>query len=525
MNTKNLSPLKHLKKDIPASIVVFLVSLPLCLGIAEVSGAPSLAGIIAGVLGGIVVGSISKSPLGVSGPAAGLAIIVANSITDLGGFENFIVAIILAGVLQVIMGFAKAGIIAYYLPTSVIHGMLAGIGLKIFIKQIPKAFGYNKDPDFFKLNGKSDLDVFYNLGDYINPTIIIITSVCLSILLLWQTNYISKQKFSRIIPGPFLAVLTGIGLNIYFSSNPETEIQNEHLVNLPVFQNLADIRGSFIFPNFAILANPKIYLTAIIITAVASIETLLCVEASDKQDIFKRVTPTNRELKAQGIGNIISGFIGGLPITQVIVRSSANQQSGGITKASTILHGVFILISVLAIPAILNLIPLGTLAAILLVVGYKLASPKLFKKIYREGMEQFLPFIVTVVVMMISDLLIGVGSGLVVAIFIILKNNFSIAHQVITDNTSEKRTTTIQLSENVTFLHKASLVKTLEKIPNSSIVIIDSSATSFIHHDVLEIFEDFKINAYNRGIQLSFIDLNEQKQKRPLKHIKIINNS
>jgi MFS superfamily sulfate permease-like transporter len=528
MSTKDLSPFKNLKSDLPASIVVFLVALPLCLGIAQVSEAPALSGIIAGILGGIVVGSLSQSPLGVSGPAAGLAVIVASSIADLGGFENFLVAIIMAGILQVIMGFAKAGIIAYYFPTSVIHGMLAGIGLKIFIKQIPHAFGYDKDPEgdeeFFILDGENDFTELYNMVDYISPNIVIITTVCLAILLLWQTKFITKQSFSRIIPGPFLAVLAGIGLNLYFGRNPETAIQSDHLVKLPIFSDFGDIKSELRLPNFSVLSNPKIYLTALIITAVASIETLLCVEASDKQDTLKRITPTNRELKAQGIGNIISGFIGGLPITQVIVRSSANQQSGGMTKASTIIHGILILVSVLAIPSVLNLIPLGTLAAILLVVGYKLAKPALFKKIYHEGMGQFIPFIVTIVVMMFSDLLIGVGCGLVVAISIILRNNFKVAHQVIKDDSKDQLNTIIQLSEDVTFLNKASILRTLEKVPSNSKVTIDASHTYFIHHDVIEILEDFKINAANRNIELLFIDLNKNKKQEPLEQSKIINN-
>lgn len=528
MSTKNLSPFKNLKNDLPASIVVFLVALPLCLGIAQVSEAPALSGIIAGILGGIVVGSLSGSPLGVSGPAAGLAVIVASSIADLGGIENFLVAVIMAGVLQIIMGFARAGIIAYYFPTSVIHGMLAGIGLKIFFKQIPHALGYDKDPEgdleFFQVDNQNAFSELSNMLDFISPNIVIITVVCLAILLFWQTKFITKQAFSRIIPGPFLAVLAGIGLNLYFARNPESAINTEHLVKLPVFESFDDIKAELKLPNFAVLANPKVYITALIIAAVASIETLLCVEASDKQDTLKRITPTNKELKAQGIGNIISGFIGGLPITQVIVRSSANQQSGGITKASTILHGIFILISVLAFPGLLNLIPLGTLAAILLVVGYKLAKPALFKKMYKEGMGQFIPFVVTIVAMMLSDLLIGVGLGLVVAIFMILRNNFKVPHQVSKDNSTGKCNVTIQLSEDVTFLNKASILKTLEQVPSDSKVIIDASNTYFIHHDVIEILEDFKINAANRNIELSFVDINKHKQEEPLQHFKIIDN-
>ena len=528
MSTKDLSPFKNLKNDLPASIVVFLVALPLCLGIAQVSEAPPLAGIIAGILGGVLVGSLSGSPLGVSGPAAGLAVIVANSIADLGGFENFLVAVILAGVIQVIMGFAKAGIIAYYFPTSVIHGMLAGIGLKIFFKQIPHAFGYDKDPEgneeFLNANGQTDLEVLYNLGDFIDTNILMITTVCISILLIWETKFIKKQSFSKIIPGPFLAVLAGILFSLYFSRDTGTALQSDHLVNLPSFDSMTDFDSNITLPNFSVLTNPKIYITALIIAAVASIETLLCVEAADKQDDYKRITPTNKELKAQGIGNIVAGFVGGLPITQVIVRSSANHQSGGMTKMSTILHGIFLFASVIAIPSILNLIPLATLAAILLVVGYKLAKPALFKKMYKEGMGQFLPFIVTIVVMMFSDLLIGVGSGLIVAIFIILRNNFKVALEVTKKDTDEKQIFTIKLSEDVTFLNKASILKTLSRVPDNNILTIDATNTYYIHYDVKEILEDFKISAVNRNIEVVFIDENENKQQEPLEHFKVINN-
>lgn len=533
MNNNNLSPLKNLKHDIPASIVVFLVALPLCLGIAQVSEAPPIAGIIAGIIGGLAVGTMSGSPLGVSGPAAGLAVIVATAIGDLGGgtegFSNFLVAIILAGIIQLILGFLRAGIIAYYFPTSVIHGMLAGIGITIFFKQIPHALGYDKDPEgdleFIQVDNENSFTELSNMLDFINPTIVIISIVCLAILLFWQTKFITKQSFSRIIPGPFLAVLAGIGLNLYFSNNPETTITSDHLVNLPKFNSFGDISENLTLPNFSILANPKIYITALIIAVVASIETLLCVEASDKQDTYKRITPTNQELKAQGIGNIISGFIGGLPITQVIVRSSANQQSGGRTKASTILHGLLILISVLAIPTVLSLIPLATLAAILLVVGYKLAKPSMFIKMYKEGWGQFLPFIVTILGMIFTDLLIGVGLGLVVAIFMILLNNFKVPHQVIKADKNGICNVTIKLSEDVTFLNKASILKTLEQIPDNSKVTIDASNTHFIHFDVIEILEDFKINASNRNIEVNFIDLNEDKQEEPLQHFKIINHN
>lgn len=360
-----LSPFKHFKEDFPASIVVFLVALPLCLGIALASDAPMFSGIIAGIIGGIVVGSLSGSPLGVSGPAAGLAVIVAGSVQDLGGFEVFMLATVLAGILQLIMGFIRAGIIAYYFPSSVIHGMLAGIGILIFFKQIPHAFGYDKDPegDFEFIQEADHENTFselYNMLDYVHPGVMVVTGISLLILIIWQTKLIQKINFLKLVPGPLLAVITGVVLVSVFTGNPDWVIQGDHLVSIPVSGSVDDFMGNFATPDFNALSNPDVYLTALLIAAVASIETLLCLEASDKQDPLKRISPSNRELKAQGVGNIISGMIGGLPITQVIVRSSANVQAGGRTKMSAILHGFLLLICVVSIPAILNMIPLAT---------------------------------------------------------------------------------------------------------------------------------------------------------------------
>ena len=344
----NLSPFKNLKNDIPAGIVVFLVAVPLCLGIAMASGAPLFAGLIAGIVGGLVVGSLSGSPLGVSGPAAGLAVIVLNAITELGGFEIFLVAVVLAGILQIIMGFVRAGIIAYYFPSSVIHGMLAGIGVLIALKQIPHAFGYDMDPEgdfaFRQVDGENTFSEIIKMLDYISPGALIIAVISLFILILWETKTFKRFTFTKIIQGPLVVVITGALLNILFFSNPQLAITSEQVVNIPVATSIGSFIGNFSFPDFSALSNPQVYITAIILAVVASLETLLCVEATDKQDPLKRITPTNRELKAQGIGNIVSGMIGGLPVTQVIVRSSANQQSGGRTKASAIFHGILLLL-------------------------------------------------------------------------------------------------------------------------------------------------------------------------------------
>ena len=522
----NLSPFKNLKTDIPASIVVFLVALPLCLGIAMVSGAPLFAGLISGIIGGIVVGSLSGSPLGVSGPAAGLAIIVLHAISDLGGFEIFLVSVIIAGVLQFLMGVLQAGIIAYYFPSSVIYGMLAGIGILIFFKQIPHAFGVDKDPEgdfeFWQSDFENTFTEMWLMLDSISLGVVVVTIVSLIILIGWQSKLVQKNKIAALIPAPLLAVTVGILLNKLFIGHKTLEISSDHLVTLPVAKNASDFFSNFTLPDFSAFANPEVYITAIVIAVVASLETLLCVEASDKQDTFKRVTPTNRELRAQGIGNIISGFIGGLPITQVIVRSSANQQAGGKTKASAIIHGVLILASIVAIPGVLNLIPNGTLAAILFVVGFKLAKPAIFKKMYKQGLGQFIPFIVTIVAMIFTDLLIGISLGLVVAVFIILRNNFIVPYQIKKTDNQTNEEIIIVLSQDVTFLNKASIMKTLANIPNNSKVQIDASNTKFIHFDVIEIIEDFEVNALSRDIEVTVIDLHKAKNVKPIQHFKIM---
>ena len=518
---------KNLKDDVPASIVVFLVAVPLCLGIAMASGAPLFAGLISGVIGGIVVGLLSGSALGVSGPAAGLAVIVLNAITELGSFEIFLVAVILAGIIQIIMGFAKAGIIAYFFPSSVIHGMLAGIGIIIFLKQIPHAFGYDSDPEgdlsFQQIDGQNTFEGIGQMLNNISPGVLIISIVSLAILLLWESKPFKKFKFTKVLQGPLIAVVVGIILNKLFSSISQLSLQSKQLVNVPIPESLSGFLQQFAQPDFSALMSKEVYITAIVIAVVASLETLLCVEASDKQDTLKRVTPTNRELKAQGVGNIIAGFIGGLPITQVIVRSSANQQSGGKTKLSTILHGVFLLISIIAIPNILNMIPLGVLAAILLMVGYKLSNIDLYKKLYSEGLGQFIPFIVTIVGIVFTDLLTGIILGMFVATFIILRNNFKIPFNLQKEQLEGKNNIRILLSEDVTFLNKATILKTLEQIPNDAHVEIDATNTRFIHFDVFEIIENFKNSAKHRNISVNTINLYENKQKMPIQHLKLAN--
>lgn len=519
MNQINFSPFKNLKYDVPASVVVFLVALPLCLGIALASGAPLFSGIIAGIVGGTIVASISGSSLGVSGPAAGLAVIVLTAIQDL-GFEPFLLAVVIGGVIQLGLGFAKAGIIGYYFPTSVIKGMLSGIGIIIFLKQIPHAFGYDKDPEgemnFVQPDGHNTFSELSYMLDGITPGAVVVTAVSLAILILWEQKFIKESKFMSLVQGPLVVVLAGIGLGMWFENIPSLTISQDHMVAIPVAQSVGDFVNQFTLPDFGSLGNAQIYITAITIAVVASLETLLCVEATDKLDPYKRVTPTNLELKAQGVGNIVSGFIGGLPITQVIVRSSANIQSGGRTKASAFLHGILMLIFVATIPNVLNKIPLASLAAILFLVGYKLAKPALFKEMYRKGMGQFIPFIVTILGIVFTDLLIGIGLGIAVAIFQILWKNYQVPYTFESDNLKKGGPVKIQLAENVSFLNKAGILHTLNNIPENKHVIIDGTRAKDIHPDIIEIINNFKENAKTRNITIETINLEDDHTPYPV---------
>ncbi|MGD1847393.1 MAG: SulP family inorganic anion transporter, partial [Salibacteraceae bacterium] len=512
-NLDNLNnPFKHLGKDLPAGIVVFLVAVPLCLGIALASEAPPIAGIIAGLVGGIIVGALSGSSLGVSGPAAGLVSIVVLAIKDL-GFEVFLLAVVLAGVLQIVAGFARGGIIAYFFPTSVIKGMLAGIGVLIFLKEIPHAMGYDKDHfgdfSFFQTDGHNTISELYYAVVDVTPGAVIITVISLAVLILFEQKFIKQNKVLGLLPGPLLAVLVGVGLKIAFDGT-DFNISKDHLVALPVTDGFDSFLALFTFPDWSGLANPKVYTTAFVIALVASIETLLCVEATDKIDPFKRITPTNRELKAQGVGNMVSGLLGGLPVTQVIVRSSANIQTGGVTKASAVFHGLLILVCVATIPALLNQIPYASLAAILLVVGYKLAKPALFKSMYAGGWLQFIPFVVTVFMIVATNLLVGIGIGLAVAIFFILFDNFRQPYYLRSGSNTEGNSIHLELTENVSFLNKAHIQQTLDHLPDNCELAIDATRTRHVHPDVLEILEDFEVSAKMRGITITMKGLEDK---------------
>jgi MFS superfamily sulfate permease-like transporter len=501
---------KNIKNDLPSSIVVFFVALPLCLGIALASGAPLFSGVIAGIIGGIIVGGLSGSKLGVSGPAAGLAAIVLTAIGTLGGYENFLVAVVLAGIIQLIFGVLKAGVIGYYFPSSVIKGMLTGIGIIIILKQIPHFFGYDAEPEgadsFIEASGENTFSSIFNIFDHLILGSVVIGLLALAVILFWDTVLSKKAKFFTVIQGPLIAVVLGVIFYLLTGSNESLAISKSHVVNVPIPDDINSFLAQFSFPNFEVITNPEVWVVAFTIALVASLETLLSVEACDKLDPNKNVTPTNRELLAQGAGNIISGLIGGLPITQVIVRSSANVQSGGKSKLSTILHGLLLLISVILIPTLLNKIPLSVLAAILLVVGYKLAKPKLFKQMYLLGWKQFVPFIATVIGIVFTDLLIGIGLGLAVGIVVILLKSYQNSHFLhIEDNSNGKHKIKMTLAEEVTFFNKGAILKELDSLPRDTRLEINIIKTRYLDNDIIEILEDFLFKAKERNIDIKLI--------------------
>lgn len=501
---------KYIKNDLPASIVVFFVALPLCLGIALASGAPLFSGVIAGIIGGVVVGALSGSKVGVSGPAAGLAAIVLAAIGTLGSYENFLVAVVLGGVIQLLFGFLKAGIIGYYFPSSVIKGMLTGIGIIIILKQIPNFFGYDEesawDLEFFEIDGGNTFSELFQIINNIHPGAALIGIVSLLLLIFWEKILSKKAKLFEIIQGPFVVVVLGILFYALTQGSELFAIGQKHLVNVPVPEDISSFIGQFSFPNFSAITNHEVWIVAFTIALVASLETLLCVEASDKIDPDKNVTPTNRELLAQGTGNIVSGLIGGLPITQVIVRSSANVQSGGKTKLSTILHGLFLLVSVILIPRLLNMIPLSVLAAILLLVGYKLAKPTLFKTMYQLGWKQWIPFTVTVVGIVFTDLLIGIGLGLAVGVVVILIKSYQNSHFLhIEDQSNGKHKIKMTLAEEVTFFNKGAILKELDSLPRDTYLELDVRKTRYLDNDIIEILDDFAFKAKERNIDIKLI--------------------
>lgn len=509
---------KDFKSDFPASIVVFFVALPLCLGIALASGAPLFSGVIAGIVGGIVVGMFSGSQLGVSGPAAGLAVIVLTAIGTLGSFEAFLLSVVVAGVIQFLLGYFKAGFIAYFVPSSVIKGMLTGIGLLILLKQIPHALGYAFDYEgsesFEQADGSNTFSALTDAWNLLTPGALLIAAISMLILILWDTTLTKKHRLFQLLQGPIVVVLVGILLNYLFQTGVlNFSLAENQIVQLPVASNLGEFFGQFTSPDFSQLNNIEIYKVGLVMAIVASLETLLCVEATDKLDPIKRITPTNTELKAQGIGNILSGLIGGLPITQVIVRSSANITFGAKTKLSAILHGIWLLLSAVTIASLLNMIPLASLAAILIMVGYKLAKPSLFAHMYKLGWEQFAPFIATVVAILLTDLLTGIAIGLVVGIFYTLHHSYSNSHYLKDIKTTEdgREVHHIVLAEEVSFFNKASILQVLEAIPKDAKVIIDCSNCKSIAYDVVEYIRDYPLHAKLKNIEVETINFIQPK--------------
>lgn len=482
---------RYLDHDIPAGIVVFLVALPLCLGIAIASGAPPFSGVIAGVVGGLVVAVLSGSQLSVSGPAAGLTVIIAAAIEKL-GFDAVLLAIALSGLMQLAMGYLRAGIIGAFFPSAVIKGMLAAIGLILIMKQLPHAIGYDADADsdlsFLEDDSHTALSFVWEAFGSVTWGVVFVSLASMAILLFWDTPAVKTRRFISLLPGPLVAALFGIAYNLLAQALfPSFAIGSQHLVNLPTIFGPADFARQFSFPDLGRLTDAQIYVTAATLALIGSLETLLSLEAVDKLDPFKRVAPTNRELKAQGVGNFISGMLGGLPITAVIVRSSANIDAGAHTKVAAVLHGALLLLSAMFLASVLNLIPLGCLAAVLLLTGYKLAKPKLFISQYEKGFNQFAPFAVTIGAILATDLLKGMAIGMAVGLFFVLRANYHSAFSL----TRDGKNYLLRLQKDVSFLNKAQLRSYLEDIEAHSYLVIDGARAGFIDYDIMETLQDF----------------------------------
>jgi MFS superfamily sulfate permease-like transporter len=501
------------KNDWKSGISVFLVALPLCLGIALASGAPLFAGVIAGIIGGIIIGILSGSEVSVSGPAAGLTIIVFTAIKDLGSYQGFLVAVILAGVLQLIFGYLKGGRLSAFFPDSVIKGMLVAIGIVIILKQIPHALGddadYEGEFEFEQVadNQNTITELIRSFVDF-NYGAVNITIACLVLMILWEKFAKKKIAFFQAVPASLVAVVLGIFINeMYAIYRPEYFLGNSpmHMVAVPLFNTFSDFTNTLISPDFSFLSNPKIYTVALTLAVVASLESLLSLEAADSIDTEKRISSGDKELKAQGIGNILSGFLGGLPVTSVVVRTSANVYSGGKTRMSAIFHGVLLICSVVFIPTIINKIPLASLAAVLLMVGYKLSNPQVFKMVFKEGYNQFIPFIVTILVVVFKDLLWGIAVGSIVGILFVLRTNFKNAITIV----REGKSVLINLNKDIYFMNKSQIKDILLNLKEGDEVYIDGTKAKFIDHDIFNILLDFKKNAKKKNIEVDFKNVNK----------------
>lgn len=507
----------NLKYDLPAGLVVFLVALPLCLGIALASGAPLFSGIIAGVVGGLVVSLFSGSEVSVSGPAAGLAVIVATAIQHLGNFRVFLLAVALSGLIQLVLGFAHAGVIGNYVPNAVIKGMLAAIGLVIILKQIPHALGrdqnYEGDFDFFFESGGNSntlTDIVQSVYTA-NGEAIVITLVSLAVLLAWERPFVQQQKVLKLVPGALIVVCLGVLINEAFKrffTDFYLKAEDGHLVSLPVAATLGGFFQQFTFPDWSALNNRQVYTTALTLAIVGSIESLLSLEASDKLDRYRRISSTNRELKAQGLGNLVSGLLGGLPVTSVIVRSTANIYAGARTRTSAFTHGVLLFGCVLLIPALLNRIPLASLAAILFMIGYKLTKPELYQKMYKAGLDQFLPFIVTVLAVVFTDLLTGVMVGLIIGFIFVIRTNHHSAFTLV----NQEESYLLRFNKDASFVNKSELKDKLASLPSNASLIIDGTKATFIDGDIYDVIADFQEAARYRNIQVELKHLSSKAQ-------------
>ncbi len=494
---------KNAAADIPASVVVFLVALPLCLGIALGSGAPLFSGIIAGIVGGIVIGLLSGSSLSISGPAAGLTAIVAVAVLKLPAYEAFLLSVVIAGVIQLILGFVKAGVIGDYIPNSVILGMLASIGIILILKQFPHLIGYDKDysgdETFIQVDENNTFSELISSVNNITPFALMIGLISIAILLIWDRPALKKKKFFKNLPGPLVVVLVGILVNTFFSvPGTRNSLSATQLVNLPIATDFASFSSFFMFPKWEYLGNGDVWTVGLTIALVASIETLLGIEAIDKLDPLKRRTPANRELKAQGVGNIVSGLLGGLPLTSVIVRGSANVNAGAKSKFSAIMHGVLLLLSVLFIPGLMNKIPLSALAAILIMTGYKLVKPSIFRSMYKKGWDQLVPFVVTIIAILLTDLLIGIIIGTGIALFSLIKSNFKSAVMVVHDENKYL----VRFRKDISFLNKPIVKEKLESVPENAYVLIDMTRADFIDKDIIDVVNDFLQHAHLKNIRV-----------------------
>jgi MFS superfamily sulfate permease-like transporter len=488
---------KHYRSDLPASVVVLLVALPLCLGIALGSKAPLFSGIIAGIAGGVVVGLVSRSQLSVSGPAAGLTVIVATAISSLPSFEAFLASVVIAGVLQVLLGFARAGMLGDYVPNSVIKGMLAAIGIILILKQLPHLVGYDHDfegDENFSAAGENTFSALLNAASAISPAACLIGTASLAILIVWELPSLKRVKPLQMVPAPLLVVVVGIMMARFLSGS--LTLAPEHFVNLPISGSLRGFVELLSFPDFSKLSLTAVWTSGITLAIVASLETLLSIEAVDKLDPYRRVTPTDRELKAQGLGNIVSGLLGGLPVTSVIVRSSANVNAGARTRLSAVMHGVLMFVSVITIPGLLNSIPLSALAAILIFTGYKLAKWPMIREFYDKGWDQFIPFAATILAILLTDLLTGILIGIFIGLFFVMRSNFRSAVFVVNDGSRYM----FRLRKDVSFLNKPLVKYKLERVPEGSYVIIDATRADFIDKDVIDVINEFMAHAHLKGI-------------------------